>query len=420
MSEPCFPSARPLERLLTSGTVRKLVIIILIGLTIRYFIGIMFTYPTDINYWILVSENLISGENLFGLPGYYYTPVWGYFMSVISAMAGFIGIPMGEYVPELVGGSMAMDWKIVLPSISYTLLVKSFLFAFDLLVAFALYRIGKILFDEQRAIMMFAIWFLCPFTIIISSIRVMFENLEILFMLLSLLMVLERRFSWAGVMMGLSLMTKPYEIFLAILLIGYLFAQTKSMKAVVSYVATALITGVLVMVPIIVSGQIDESLIWLTSRVDGGGGYNVTLYLMPALVIVSLAASFIIAFFRLDSFRLLIGVTMIITSAMLVVPGNIQYYLLLFPFLLLFRSRCTYPAQFMFLLLSVFAFISYSTWSSTLYVHAGYWGSGLLDAFTDYLWPIDSTLDYNKFKAVTAMLVLITPVVAYCRGEISD
>lgn len=420
MSESCSLSVVSLKGLFASDTARRLIVITLVGLIIRYFVGVLFTYPTDINYWVLVSENLISGENLFGLPGYYYTPVWGYFMSVISAIAGFIGIPMGEYIPELVGGSMAMDWKIVLPSISYTLLVKSFLFAFDLLVAFVLYRIGRIIFNERRATLMFAIWFLCPFTIIISSIRVMFDNLEILFMLLSLLMVLERRFSWAGVMMGLSLMTKPYGIFLAILLIGYLYAHSRSMKIVMSYVLSAIITGVLVAVPIMASGQIEESLIWLTSRVDGGGGYNVTLYLMPAFVIVSLAASLIIACFRLDSFRLLVGVAMIITSAMLVVPGNIQYYLLLFPFLLLFESRCTYPAHFMFLLLSVFAFISYSTWSSTLYVHAGYWGSGLLDAFTDFLWPIDSTLAYNKFKTMAAMLVLVTPVVAYCRGEVSD
>lgn len=420
MSESCSLSVVSLKGLFASDTARRLIVITLVGLIIRYFVGVLFTYPTDINYWVLVSENLISGENLFGLPGYYYTPVWGYFMSVISAIAGFIGIPMGEYIPELVGGSMAMDWKIVLPSISYTLLVKSFLFAFDLLVAFVLYRIGRIIFNERRATLMFAIWFLCPFTIIISSIRVMFDNLEILFMLLSLLMVLERRFSWAGVMMGLSLMTKPYGLFLAILLIGYLYAHSRSMKVVMSYVLSTIITGVLVAVPIMASGQIEESLIWLTSRVDGGGGYNVTLYLMPAFVIVSLAASLIIACFRLDSFRLLVGVAMIITSAMLVVPGNIQYYLLLFPFLLLFESRCTYPAHFMFLLLSVFAFISYSTWSSTLYVHAGYWGSGLLDAFTDFLWPIDSTLAYNKIKTMAAMLVLVTPVVAYCRGEVSD
>lgn len=294
------PSPVPvLKDLLWSSTPRKLVTIVIIGLFIRYFVGLFFTHPTDINYWVLVTENYISGADMFSLPGYYYTPVWGYFLSVISAIAGFTGIPLGEYVPDLVAGSMAMDWKITLPSLSYALLVKSFLFLFDVLAAIVLYRIGRVVFDEKRAILMFAVWFLCPFTIIISSIRIMFENLEILFMLLSLLMMLKRRPAWAGVMMGLSLMTKPYGMFLAILMMGYSYAQARSVKYTVTYVVTTLVAGLSVMIPILLSGQLDESLIWLTSRAgSGGSGYSVSLYLMPSLVVIAVVISFLMAFFQ--------------------------------------------------------------------------------------------------------------------------
>ena len=50
---------------------RNLLIVTIIGLMIRYIVGIFFTYPTDVNYWVIVSENLFSNEGLYGLPGYY-------------------------------------------------------------------------------------------------------------------------------------------------------------------------------------------------------------------------------------------------------------------------------------------------------------------------------------------------------------
>lgn len=363
------PSPVPvLKDLLWSSTPRKLVTIVIIGLFIRYFVGLFFTYPTDINYWVLVTENYISGADMFSLPGYYYTPVWGYFLSVISAIAGFTGIPLGEYVPDLVAGSMAMDWKITLPSLSYALLVKSFLF-----------------------------------------------------MLLSLLMMLKRRPAWAGVMMGLSLMTKPYGMFLAILMMGYSYAQARSVKYTVTYVVTTLVAGLSVMIPILLSGQLDESLIWLTSRAgSGGSGYSVSLYLMPSLVVIAVVISFLMAFFRKDSFDLLVGAGMILAAGMLIIPGNIQYYLLLLPFLLMVRSRWVYPAMFMFMCISVCSFISFSTWSSVLYVNTGYWGSGVLDIFTDILWPIDSTIAYDDLKTVTALAVILAPVATYLRGVAND
>ena len=50
---------------------RDLFIVAIIGLIIRYVVGAFFTYPTDVNYWVIVSENLFSNEGLYGLPGYY-------------------------------------------------------------------------------------------------------------------------------------------------------------------------------------------------------------------------------------------------------------------------------------------------------------------------------------------------------------
>lgn len=73
-----------------------------------------------------------------------------------------------------------------------------------------------------------------------------------------------------------------------------------------------------------------------------------------------------------------------------------------------------------FLILSGFAFISYSTWSSVLYVHEGYIGSDLLESFVSILRPIDSTLSYNWFKSVVAYTVVAVPLLECVRRRYAE
>ncbi len=80
-------------------------------------VGIFFTHPTDVNYLVTVSENLFSNEGLCELPGYYYIPVWGYMLSAVTSIIGVAGIPLGEYVHELVTNSVVLEWANTLPPI---------------------------------------------------------------------------------------------------------------------------------------------------------------------------------------------------------------------------------------------------------------------------------------------------------------
>ena len=400
---------------------RDLFIVAIIGLIIRYVVGAFFTYPTDVIYWVIVSENLFSNEGLYGLPGYYYTPVWGYVLSAVTSVVGLLGIPLGEYVPELVGPNMVLDWTNTLPSFGYAMAIKTVLFIFDLLVAIVLFRIGMRLYGEKRAFWMFTIWFLCPFTIVISSIRMMFENLEILLLLLALLCMVERRPSWAGVMIALSLMTKPYGIFLCVLMIGYSYAQSQSMRYTAQYICAMAVTALVLFVPVILNGQLDEAMMWLTNRAyDTGTGYNSTLNLVPFILFASFVASALMALSGKASITALIVTNAVLTSMTLLNPGNIQYYLVLLPMALLMSYRSNIIVIIAFLILSGFAFISYSTWSSVLYVHEGYIGSDLLESFVSILRPIDSTLSYNWFKSVVAYTVVAVPLLECVRRRYAE
>ncbi len=391
---------------------RNIIIVIALGIVIRYILGVLFTYPRDIASWVVNSENFLMGGGLYGLPGHYYTPVWGYIMAVLTSIAAFTGIPISQYVPDFSGATSALPWYTTLPSIEFALLIKTFLFIVDILVAYAIFKIAMhVTNDERKSFIAMAVWFLCPLTIVISSIRVMFENVEILFLLLSLLMLLQKRPLIAGAMLGISLLVKPYGMFLGILMIGYAYAQTGSLRYTGRYLASIAITGIVLMAPVIVSGELEEALIWLSARAGNvTSGYNVTLLLMPILVVASAVIAYLIAYVRLTDIRLMIAAGLVLTGAMMVMPGNIQYYLLLLPMALLLFSKWVIPLIAMIFLISIYAGVSFTSWSATLYVSNGFWGWENIQGLGEFLYPFEHTLDYDTEKSLTGYAAVLLPI----------
>lgn len=401
----------PFSNIRLSPLQRNLIIIAVAGLVIRYVLGIVFTYPRDVASWIVNSENFFMGEGLYGLPGHYYTPVWGYIMAILTAIAGFTGMPISQYVPDFSGSTAALPWYTTLPTMEYALLIKTFLFIVDLLVAWTLFQIVRHVGGSDRmATVVFGVWFLFPLAFEMSAMRLMFENVEILFMLLSLLMMLKGRSELAGVMMGISLLTKPYGIFLGILLIGYAYAQTGSIRYVTKYIVWTAITGLILMAPAIVSGHLDEAFLWLTVRAGHGGeGYSITLYLMPLLLMLSAAFALLIAYHRHTGFRLLMCLTTILLGATLVPVGNVQYYLLLVPLALLIMSRTSGVMLLFLVILSVYAGLSFFLWSVQLYAAEGLWGWETLVDFGEWLYPIESNFNYDLSKTLSGYAAVIVP-----------
>ena len=391
---------------------RNIIIVIVLGVVISYVLGFFFTYPRDVASWVVNSENFLMGGGLYGLPGHYYTPVWGYIMAVLTSIAAFAGIPLSQYVPEFSGSVSALPWYTSLPSIEFALLIKTFLFIVDILVAYAIFKIAiHVTNDERKAFIAMAFWFLCPLTIVISSIRVMFENVEILFLLFSLLMLLQKRPIVAGAMLGISLLVKPYGMFLGILMIGYAYAQTGSLKYTGRYIVSTALMGVVLMAPVIASGHLDEALTWLSVRAGNvTSGYNVTLLLMPVLVVASAVVAYLLAYLRLTDVRLMMSVGLVLTGAMMVMPGNIQYYLLLVPMALLMFSRWLIPLFALILLLSFYAGVSFTSWSGTLYVANGFWGWETIQGLGEYLYPFEHALDYDTEKSLTGYAAVLLPI----------
>ena len=88
----------PLRFRIGSGFLRKDVLIVLaLGLVIRYVVGFFLTYTYDVHSWALIISNFESGNGLYDVAGHNYTPTWGYVLGTFSVVAEALGLDVAEH-----------------------------------------------------------------------------------------------------------------------------------------------------------------------------------------------------------------------------------------------------------------------------------------------------------------------------------
>ena len=94
-----------------------------------------------------------SGMGLYVVEGYYYTPPWGYFLSVVAFIGTMLGITdFGVRDSDLsFGMEMGSVFSDVVPTLEFAVLVKTSLVLVDILVAVLLYRLVSEQADERKA-----------------------------------------------------------------------------------------------------------------------------------------------------------------------------------------------------------------------------------------------------------------------------
>lgn len=404
------------------NTPRNVILVTLvIGLAARAFVSVFFTFVNDINYWIVVSNNLTSNEGLYGLPGYYYYPAWGYFLAAFTAVANLLGVSYGEFDPDLMGSSAIRDWSTVVPDIWYALLLKLCLIAADVLVGYVIYRIGTHVTGEQRkGALMFAAWFLCPLTIMMSCDRLMFENVEILFFLLSFYMMLLRRPVESGLMMGVSLMLKPYCALLAVIMIAYALTQDRSPRYALTYILSSAASVLVIMAPVLVNGELDAALYWFSSRAESvASGYNFTIVIMPILIAITVLFCMAIVRHRITDPRTVLLLATIPTAGMMVIPGNVQYYLVLLPFVILALGRYGWAPMALLSILGVLALLVHIEADSMVYLSTGWLGEAFLEWLSDIFASLKDA-SYDILKTLSAVVVMALPLYALWRGDADE
>jgi len=270
---------------------RPVVIVLIIGLLIRFILAPLLTHTYDIAHWAMVMDHIQAGFGLYSVPGYYYSPVWGYMLGTFSFISNFMfhmGPPAVFQSAFLPTQELWWPWfTSEITTISFNIFMKIPMILCDVLVgALIYYLIKERTNDEKKAAYGFALWFLCPIVIYTSSVQVMFDNFSILFMLLSVLLFYKRRYFAGGVMLSLAAFTKFFPAYIVFAIIAYVWITNKDDKAertkALLYGAAGLAVMTLILnAPMIAEGSVMQSLEFISSRAESG--YSMVLIMQPII-----------------------------------------------------------------------------------------------------------------------------------------
>jgi len=257
-------------------------VIAIVGIVIRACLIPLFTYSYDIYHWAVTISNLRSGEGLYGLPGYYYTPVWGYMLAGIGNIADILGIAnFGSLDPSLtfVADSEWPYYREMTYSLAFTILIKTLFTIFDLITAYLIYVLVKDhTKDTKKASAAFGLWFLCPIVIYTSSVHAMFDTIAVTALVLTLLLILRQKYALAGMVFAISVFLKFFPAYLIFILFALILRQGQTAgnrnKAALTAVSGFLLMTILIYIPQIIDGTVLDSFNFISSRVGEIGANN--------------------------------------------------------------------------------------------------------------------------------------------------
>ena len=86
-------------------SIPKMVFLIaILSLVVHLVMTALFSHTYDSEYWLIIMQNIETGNGLYGLNGFYYTPVWGYMLSFADMLTQVFGaIPvLGDRFTDLI------------------------------------------------------------------------------------------------------------------------------------------------------------------------------------------------------------------------------------------------------------------------------------------------------------------------------
>ena len=284
-----------------------LLILLLAGVVIRLMLAPTLTFNIDVGYWAEVVDVFKNGFGLYGTAGYYYTPIWGYYLGSVSFIAQLLGISdFGTYIPEM-AHLVNEDFKITsfVTSVQFNTLVKIPLIAIDIATAFLLYNfVKKQTNDEGKSLLAFSLWIFSPIIITQSSVHGMFDNLSAMLMLMTVIFLFDRRYFIAGMVYSFAILTKFFPLFFIFFLVAFVLKKEGLDMNGIRMLATAIVGSivglVVVYIPNIINGDFWLSLYFLAYRIGltretlASIGPTATVAIIAALILAIVIFLFVI------------------------------------------------------------------------------------------------------------------------------
>lgn len=316
---------------------RTIALALLIGLAIRLILAPFTTSPFDVSAgWAAVIQEIYAGNSLYDAELYKYTPIWGYILSVIAYVADLLGMTsFGEMFTVIYPGMELTYGYGFITNFEFNVLLKTPSMIFDVLAAFAFYRlVMDITGDRRKSEIAFMLWFLCPLVIASSSVLCMFDSIMIYFMVESLIFFRRRNMLLAGVFIMLSVLTKVFSCLLIPLMVVYIISERDlavgtRMKNLAMAAVGGLSAFLAVYILPMMSGEFADSLWFLTSRSDtyAAGGFSVTsisfnniFFYVPAIVAILVLSCVAMYMSKDDRDRRFLILTAVVSAVMFCFP----------------------------------------------------------------------------------------------------
>ena len=361
-----------------------LITITIIGVIIRLLM-MPITLVYDSNYWAIVIRNIETGNGLYELEGYYYTPVWGYVLGLVSAFQsaflslGEMGIRSVEALPvEL----PAMFLTATVTSVSFLYSVKFPLLIVDLILSYLVYvLIKEVTDDERKAVIGFGLTFICPSMLAATMGVGMPDGISAMFLILTILLIRHDQPFFAGMCYSVSVLNKFFPAFLFFIIIAYMISKDmddkkKMRNNLILAIAGGVLMSLIVFLPQLLDGNIASAFQFLSDRsgmssgessLESLTGYG-RLLLYSLVIIASLWMSYDLIKNRTeDLFRKFMIYCLTVIGLCFLYPPATQYLVVMTPVVAYFAVVESKKYFKCWLLLSVGGFfMTYASTGTTL------------------------------------------------------
>jgi len=330
---------------------RTILLIIVIGVALRIILGFFVTFVFDVYHWGVVIQNINSGNGLYEMTGYFYTPPWGYILGLEAFLQDIFGLAnIGERITDaFLLESIDGFFVATVTTIAFGMSIKLLFLLCDIVVGYLIFWIIRDLTkDKRKAILGFALWFLCPFVMTVGAIIVQFDTISVMITLLAVIMLRKERYIESGVLLCLATLLKLFPGFFVFLFIAHILSKhredgTATKKLIMFFVSIA-VTAFIIFLPQLLDGTIASAFSFITSRVSDGvgtsaiaaiGGYVAILaYIAAAIVSILLALRIKNNTDKERSDSMLFDALLVTTAVLFLYPPLPQYVLLLLPFVI--------------------------------------------------------------------------------------
>ncbi|MBQ3686069.1 MAG: DUF2029 domain-containing protein [Candidatus Methanomethylophilaceae archaeon] len=323
---------------------KGVILVIIVGIAMRLFLGWILEYNNDITAWTMTICNLQAGGDLYSMAGYYYTPVWGYMLATFGEFMGLIGVDTWAQVfTELLYTEDLTD-EAAVTTVGFNMALTVFYLVGDILGAFAVYWLVKrVTGDMRKAKIGFAIYFLAIHLAMVGAVWGQFDTFSALMAILCICLLVRGNHFLAGMMFSAACLLKVFPAALILVLIIYIYRKggDQWVRQLLMSIAGAAIMAGMLMLPLIMDGNVMDSMTFLTARAEGGSGDMSDLILKYSmLTIYPILGVFelILAWYYLKRYRCededkgLLWFSLLAMLVLFLYPSTPQYILLLLPF----------------------------------------------------------------------------------------